>query len=481
MLLALPALAPLARSGFFESHDGLLHVYRLEALDRAVRAGVLYPRWFPEFAFGYGHPVLNFYGPLSYYWGLPFTLLGADSILAVKLVFASGLLASGLAMYLFARSHLARIPALVAAVVYVYLPYHLVDLYVRGALAEFLAFAWYPLALWAFGSLVQPTRPSGLTRTALAALVLAALVATHSLSALIFAPVLLAYLALLLIRAGSWRPAARVAVALTLSVALSAFYWLPVLAESQFVGLGSSASQGYRDHLVTSSDLVSLQPAYGYPSESGATPTFPLGLAQLAILAAAPLLVFWRDSERRIALLLLGVGLASAFMLTAISEPVWRLLEPALAFLQYPWRFQALTALATAFLAGALCMAAFQALPDLPRWSMAAGLCLVVGASALWRLSPAPIQPTLSVETMWQQDRDRGQVGATWTGEYLPIWVQEQRWALARPLAEPAQDNGSVPAGQVQLNGVGYTRSSLTVDVPQGGTVTLHQFHYPGW
>jgi hypothetical protein len=28
-LLALAALAPLARPGFFDSHDGLFHVYRL--------------------------------------------------------------------------------------------------------------------------------------------------------------------------------------------------------------------------------------------------------------------------------------------------------------------------------------------------------------------------------------------------------------------------------------------------------------------
>ena len=32
----------MARSGFFESHDGLFHVHRLAALDRAIRAGVAY-------------------------------------------------------------------------------------------------------------------------------------------------------------------------------------------------------------------------------------------------------------------------------------------------------------------------------------------------------------------------------------------------------------------------------------------------------
>lgn len=40
MILTLPALAPLVREGFFDSHDGVIHVYRLEALAGAVRAGI---------------------------------------------------------------------------------------------------------------------------------------------------------------------------------------------------------------------------------------------------------------------------------------------------------------------------------------------------------------------------------------------------------------------------------------------------------
>jgi hypothetical protein len=481
VLLTLPAIAPLARSGFFESHDGLFHAYRLSALDRAVRAGVLYPRWFPEFAFGYGHPVLNFYGPLSYYWGLPFTLLGADATLAVKLVFASGLVASGLGMYLFARSYLDRAPALVAAVVYAYLPYHLVDLYVRGALAEFLAFVWFPLVLWTFRAVVQNDRSTRFILIPLAALSLAALVVTHSLSALIFAPVLLVYLALLLIRAGNGQALGAVAASLALAVALSAFYWLPVLAESQYVGLGSGASQGYQDHLVTIGNLLSASLGYAYPTETSATPMFPLGLLQVAILVAGLFLAVRRGPRQWIVLFFLSVGLVSTFMLLTVSEPVWRLLEPGLAFLQYPWRFQALIVLATAFLAGALCASACQALRAASCWSLALVCCVAVGAWSLWHLPFAQTHPSLSVEAMWQRDRDQGQVGATWTGEYLPVWVQEQRWALARPVPEPTAGEPALPAGQVQLDGVGYTRAKLTIDAPQGERITLHQFHYPSW
>ncbi len=482
VLLALPALVPLARVEFFASHDGLLHAHRLTALSRAVRAGVLYPRWFPEFAFGYGHPVLNFYGPLSYYWGLPFTLLGADPALALKLVFASGLLASALGMYRFARLHLDRGAALVAAAVYAYLPYHLADLYVRGAVAEFLAFAWLPWVLWAFHRLTTEADRLPLARIALATLLLAALVLTHSLSAFLFAPVLAIYVLILLLRRRDRRLLGRVALALALALTLTAFHWLPILAESRYVGLGHGASQGYRDHLLPLTDLLSPDLAYPYPTEAGGPPTFPLGLVQIAIAAAAVETLLFRPGQRRWpTVFFLALALLSAFMLTTTSLPVWKLLEPVLAFLQYPWRFQLLTALATAFLAGALLARITHHASRITHHVLRFTLYAALLASSLWHLPVTPVTPDLSVEAMWQRDREFGQVGATWTGEYLPIWVEEQRWAISRSALEPAPTDTALPAGQVALRRVGYNRYDLSVNAPEGTDLALHQFHYPGW
>jgi hypothetical protein len=544
VVLTLPALAPLAHAGFFESHDGLFHAYRLAALDRAVRAGVLFPRWFPEFGFGYGQPVLNFYGPLSYYWGLPFTLLGADAALALKLVLATGLLASALGMYRFARLHLERGPALVAALLYAYLPYHLVDLYVRGAVAEFLAFVWFPLVLWAFHRLVLDTDKHRFTQIGLAAALLAALVLTHSLSAFLFAPVLAAYLLLLTWTSRnhkakppshqdtksprkkgfvSWRLGGMfscstckdftdkrllvrtrsplltsilaLASALALALALTAFHWLPILTEAQYVGLGHGVSAGYENHLVSLSHLFDWSPAYPYTDEPGVAPTFPLGWFQVAILVAALVLPFRPHSGRWGSVFFLVVALLSVFMLTLWSLPVWKLFERGLAFLQYPWRFQSLTALATAFLAGALYEAASSKQQALRLHSgQAAGgllpklaaccLLLATGLWTLWRLPYTPTSPDLSVEAMWQWDRYYGQIGATWTGEYLPIWVTEQRWAISHPATEPATNDTVLPAGQFRLTGVGYNRYEFWQESPSLLYITplvLHQFYYPGW
>lgn len=484
VLLVLPALAPLAQVGFFACHDGVFHVYRLAALERAIRAGVLYPRWFPDFAFGYGHPVLNFYGPLSYYWGLLFSLLGAGPVLAIKLFFATGLVASSAAMYAFARLHFHRFPSLVAAVLYAYLPYHLIDLYVRGAVAEFLAFVWFPLLLLAFHRLAEEDEGSRLLPwTALAALLLVALVATHSLSALMFAPCLAGYLALLWWQRRDLRTPIRFALAGALALALGAFYWLPVMVESGYVGLGHGVSQGYRDHLLSVAGLIFPGPIYEYAAE--APITFPLGWLHVGILLAATLLPLILRRRRLLALLFLAVGLFSVFMLMDISLPVWQTFESALAFLQYPWRFQALTVLSTAYLAGLLLQVAIE---RAPRVGLASGALLLIltAGFALPGLPVSVSNPDLSVEGMWRLDRDLQQVGATWTGEYLPVWVQEQRWAISHPL--PGTSRGRSPSssagykvGQARLEGIGHTRYHLQLDAPQGTSLALHQFYYPGW
>jgi hypothetical protein len=480
VLLVLPALAPLARAGFFGSHDGVFHIYRLAAVEEAIRSGVLYPRWFPEFAFGYGHPVLNFYGPVSYYWGLLFSLLGADPVLAAKLVFGTGLITSALAMYAFARLHFDRFPAVLSAVLYAYLPYHLIDLYVRGAMAEFLAFVWFPLLLLAFHRLAEESKASRvLARTGLAALLSLALIATHSLSALIFAPCLFGYLALLWWQRRELRVPVRFLLAGGLALALGAFYWLP---ESQYVGLGHGMSQGYRDHLLSLQALIFPGPIYDYAAQVPIT--FPIGWIHVSILAAAIPLPLLLRRRRLLAFLFLLLALFSVLMLLELSLPVWEAFEPALAFLQYPWRFQALTVLTTAFLGGLLLQVASERAPRAARLGGVFVLVLIA-AFSLPTLPVSPTHPDLSVEGMWRLDRDLAQVGATWTGEYLPIWVREQRWAISRPLPPGTRAEDSSPAsyevGQAGLDGVGYTSYRLQLDAPQGTSLVLHQFYYPGW
>jgi uncharacterized membrane protein len=89
LALALVAAAPfLTRPGLPHQTDAELHVYRAAELGHTLRAGAFYPRWAPDFYFGYGYPIFNYYAPLTYYLANLFDLLpGVDIVGGVKAVF----------------------------------------------------------------------------------------------------------------------------------------------------------------------------------------------------------------------------------------------------------------------------------------------------------------------------------------------------------------------------------------------------------
>ncbi|MGC8826965.1 MAG: 6-pyruvoyl-tetrahydropterin synthase-related protein [Anaerolineae bacterium] len=494
LLLGLPALIPLCQASYFSSHDGLLHLYRLMGLDGAMRAGVLYPRWFPDFAFGYGHPILNFYGPLSYYTAQWFRGLGLGLIPAMKAAYALAGLAAGAAMYAFAWESLRGriLPSAAAGAAYIYIPYHLADLYVRGAIAESLAFVWFPLILWGMERILQE-KPGG---TALLSLSLAGLIITHSLSLVFFGPFLAVYLLVTLV--AHRRQAGRLIrgwfAAGLLGLGLSAFYWLPVLLESKYVGLAGGASAGYQRHLAPIASTLSPYFLYRYFPAQGTLAEHPAGLTA-SLLALAGLLLglarIRRSSPRVLGLMTLAAA-GGWFMTTTASLPLWKLGEALLSYLQYPWRFMALHALGAAWLAGA----GISAIQDMLGARSARPIASAVGVAvpaliAISALARLPYQAlalsdgAVTYPRMWAEEREVGQIGTSWTGEYLPIWVREQRWAIGRSWRDaggpdPAEAGALRPPDSVRLLEVGYNRLDLAVESVLPASLVLHQFYFPG-
>ncbi len=82
---------------------------------------------------------------------------------------------------------------------------------------------------------------------------------------------------------------------------------------------------------------------------------------------------------------------------------------------------------------------------------------------------------------MWAEDAAAGQVGATWTGEFLPKTVSEQRWALGRPREGAVEGPAMQPAPVVALTRLGYAALTAQVETAAPMQLRLHQFHLPGW
>ena len=154
-LMALPAMLPLLlNAGLPNTADGVLHLYRTFELDRAWREGVFYPRIAPDFAYGYGYPIFNYYAPLFYFMGQALHVVGISLEWALKAAILITFYLYPLGMYLFARRWLPRAAALAAAVAYLYAPYRFYEAFIQGDYPQFLALAIVPFCLWA----VSPRR-----------------------------------------------------------------------------------------------------------------------------------------------------------------------------------------------------------------------------------------------------------------------------------------------------------------------------------
>jgi hypothetical protein len=523
LLLTLPALLPLLRAGFFVSDDGLFHVYRTAALAEAWQQGVLWPRLFQEFGFGYGQAVLNFYAPLSYVPASFMSIVGMNPATAVQAVIALSFLLAAAAAYGYGNYLFGPAGGVLAAVVYTYTPYHLADAYLRGAIPEHAAFIFPPLILWAYTAAFRcgaegfryaadgysthgystdapiTDHRSPITPLLWGALAWAGLVLTHNLTALLMVPVAALYLLVLAAWTGHWRRLLGAAGSLALAAGLTAYFWLPALVESRAVGLSLGASAGYANHMLTAETLLRRSLAYFANAPDWLGQIYPLSWFALGLTALGAVLlaaqVVRRDAKMPsfgkdgifaplpVPIILFHLALASAamFMTTAAALFIWQPLTPLLGQLQYPWRFLLLEAVGLMGVAAALP----ALLPRVrPAWTVAV-VSLLAMLAALPGLRVEPLSVSQADARlpgrMWAEDAAAGQVGATWTGEFLPLTVGEQRWALGRPREDAVDGPVLDPAPLITLTRLGYASWTAQVESASPLQLRLHQFHMPGW
>jgi hypothetical protein len=508
-LLALPALTPLFQPTLTRSADGLLHLYRLIALDHLIRQGVFFPRWWPDLAFGYGLPLFVYYAPLSYYLTEGLHLLGFNPIYAFNASAVVALLTAATGMYLLVRDWFGPTAGILAGVAYTYAPVQLFNTFERGSLPVTWAGALFPLAFWSFGRLVKTNQSCYLP---LCALTLGAALLMHNISNLLFFPLLLLYLIIALVpgrsqyRASDIKPAVllRVGLALALALALAAFFWLPATLEREFAQVERVITPpdfDFHANFVTWEQLLALP----QPANTGLlnpnTP-FTLGLAQvgLALIGLIGRLFqsLWARSQGSSVtpyvlrftfppVLFVTLGLASyIFMMLPSSVNIWERL-PLLAFVQQPHRLLSVTAFLLAILAGT----AVTTWPARVGTGLTvAGICLIfiTAVPLLYPRyhSPLPAAPTLT--GMLDYERLSGAIGTTSFGEYLPVWVQHiPRESPLEPLYRAGTtierlDQSYLPAAtRVESATYGLNQANLVIDAPQPYQAIFHTFYFPGW
>jgi len=428
-----------------QTSDASYHLLYLRNFADGWQQGILYPRWAADCNGGLGAPVFVFYPPLSPALGAAFFLMLGDALEALRWSGICGFGVAAVSYYLSVRRLYGERAAALGAGLYTLLPYHLFDLYDRGAMAEFLGLIWLPVLF----SLLDREQFSWLGLT----LALAALIFTHPMLALMS---VLAWPAWALGRR-SWvkKHWPGLVAALGLALALSAVYWLPMLAESNHVQMDSHFSQ---DHYYWRRNLLYDNEAERNYTVDRCKPWATLAATTTLFLTLSGLALGTRKGRPWAAL-----SLVSFLMQTPLSVLLWQL-WPFLDKLQFPWRFGALQMLGCCLLWSALLherpghRAAFCLL------GLSLPALLGAGVTALWA-RPYQLDETLAESPAYRQ---RSLL------EYTPTLKQAANWRgdMQAWCEVPCQ-------AQIQQWQPQFRRLSLSLDQP--GSVWLRTLRYPGW
>jgi len=495
LIITLPAFISLLKPGYFSMHDDQ-HIVRLFLLEKGVKQGYFFPRWVDGLGFGYGYPLFNFYPPLIYYVALFFRLIGISLIWSIKLLCIGGFLLAALGMFVLVKKLTSRLPALLASCLYTYFFYHAVNIYVRGALAEFFSMAILPYIILCFINLYEQTTLKHSLRLGIA---IGLLILTHPLIAFpaVFYWLLLSLFLFVLKDKARFLYLRYLLLSALFSLSLSAFFWLPSLVERKFTLVEAVLTKelaNYQIHFVSLSQLWQSRWDYGGSGPNLADGmTFQLGkihlfLVLISLIGAGGYFLRLKKDNRLNVLnyyfFFLALFLVSVFMTLDYSFFIWRQIN-YLWYLQFPWRFLTFAALFIALIGGYGAFFLLKLQPVLGKISI---FILVITTVFIYQKYFHPNQYLLVQDAdlitpykiQWQVSRS--------SFEFIPAQVKTRKSFLHTTI--PAIEENDLPArpiiplsgqGEIQVLRNDFQNKVFLIKAQTEMKVQINTFNFPGW
>lgn len=470
-------------------HDDT-QVARVHQMTQALGDGMFPVRWVQDLGYGYGYPIFNFYAPFPYYFGSIFAFVTSDVLLATKIAFITAIVLSAGTMYCFMRVFFPRTAAATAAVIYLYFPYHAVNIYIRGNLNEVFAYAFLPLVMLGFFKLyyLKPSasRLRNLQWILVTAVSCVLVVTSHNLTALMLGILLFALFIILIVFSNQKKQFLISMVSVgAITAGASAFYWVPALLEMQYTNVLSQVggTADFRDHFVCIPQLWNSMWGFG-GSGPGCVDGMSFKLGKLNIIATIGAFIgigylLIRQTKQKFVLLqaaLFGLLVVSIFMSTSYSSVIWETV-PVLEFLQFPWRFLNFVALCMSAVIGLLTYYIAQVFNKYIAAVVA--IVLIIGTIVL--------NGKLFAPQIYYHDRDAAYYSSneyirydasSLTDEYMP-----QGFAKPGSAEDIPTNTIEVVAGQAEIRNVvhktGYV--SAHIDASTESTIHLNIAYFPAW
>lgn len=476
LIAAVLLMVPSLILGTLPSHSAAHNLAWAGQFADQFRAGVFYPRWMADSFEGLGGPAFYFYPPLPFWLDALVSVVTLNTLpVTYRLAISATVLlwASGLAMHAWLRrEEVGGGVALLGAIAYMAAPYHLLDHYIRGAYAEFAAYAFLPLAALGIRWIADRRRGG----VAILALSYAGLLLSHLPTAVLASATLLP--AYVLFRA--WRATgaaaavelvARSALGAALGVGLAAIYLGPALDLQGWIASEKLWTRGY-----------SVETWFLLTPERWLKPIAMMELiariAAAAAIAAVGVLLLLRGrpsgaGPRADAAFWALLSLWCLVLMAGLLPWFWRIV-PLVAKVQFPWRLMVVVEFSTIT---AICLAWAGV------WSRLGRFCLA-GAVAALAMVLVPLASSISVhvETGLNQAIPPVQDAK----EYLPAGYPQDPNAAYADLSLGLLSNVPViacmPVAEIcRARDERFGAMQIDVDGTTPTTVVLRRFFFPAW
>lgn len=314
----------------------LPHHYRTAlGFYESIVSGNYYPSWHPSTNGGYGDPSVRFYPPALYFLMCGSRLITRDWFLAGLLTATLLTTTGALGMYFWARCFTTHQYALAAGLLFLFSPFHANEMYQAGMYGQYAAANVLPFVFAFVERIIQGRGSrSGGSSADVAGLGLSyGLVILFHVPLAVLGSISLALYALIrLVQSFKIGSIYRLVAGVMLGVALSCFYWLPVMRELKWKypsGAGQGEWFNYKNNFLFQQS-PSVMSDFLLPMLVGAT---------LVLAAPIAILIFKKD---KVALAPGAVAVVSFLMATPLSKPIWDAL-PVLQETQFPWRWMTIT------------------------------------------------------------------------------------------------------------------------------------------
>ena len=360
-ILSFIALRSLVSVPFYTSHDGFTHTARIAAYDSALNDGQIPPRWAKNFNNQFGSPIFVYSYPLVYALGAGIHAIGINYESSFRAVMAIGFLLSGVGAYFWLSRKFGSIAGLVGSIFYLFAPYHLLNVYVRGALAENFAYGFLPFVFWSIEEIYRSTKTKFWTLFLIFSL--SGLLLSHNLVSAISLPILICWSVIQAVKSKNQDLVIANIVGLLTPFLLSAFIYIPDLFERSFIRFDQGISY-YFDHFVAFWQLIRSPWGYGFDLAGTLhdAMSFQLGLGHLAMMLILLSVIFFKGIKKNFEIvffLALFIILLVLIVQHPYSRIIWETLPAVKIIVDFPWRLLGLITVITAYLASFL-VAQFQ-------------------------------------------------------------------------------------------------------------------------